>query len=110
METSKKPKRSKELALSENLIALQFHNSVIIIAQGSNNTSGYKVLLERTSNNVFPPKFKLYQILPVGLVLNTITPFTIVTTFQSDKYIKSISIEDRSGKHTISVLKISDEF
>lgn len=95
-----------ELADAETIVATQYKDIVTVIAQGKNNTSGYKVFFEKLPFDVFPPEFNLFQIPPMELVLNTITPFTAVTAFHSDKIRKNLLVKDRNGKQTVEVLKI----
>mgnify|MGYP007026481668 CR=1 FL=1 len=99
-------KSNFELAISETIVATQYKDIVTLIAQGNNNTSGYKVFFEKSPIDVIPPEFILFQIPPSELVLNAITPFTAVAAFHSDKITKNLLVKDRNGKRTVEVLKI----
>jgi len=46
-------KLNYELADAETIVATQYKDIVIVIAQGKNNTSGYKVFFEKLPFDVF---------------------------------------------------------
>lgn len=96
----------KESALAESFMAVQLKTNVILIAQGTNNTSGYHVFFEKSLIAIFPPEFILFQIPPTVISSDVITPFTVATSFQSNEIIQHLSVHDKSGKHIISVIKI----
>lgn len=84
--------------------AKQIGATVIIVAFGAHPTSGYKTQLRQLPIEPFPPQFELVEQKPTGIVLQVITPFAEIATFQSPKPIRSVVVHDGNGKHTVKVL------
>jgi hypothetical protein len=91
-------------------LAQQVAGSVLIIAFGKHETSGYKVRFRDTPIAVFPPEFVLAHTAPSGPSADAETEFVVYTTFPSSNPVKSVVVHDAVGKHTIKVEQTPDEF
>jgi hypothetical protein len=55
---------------------------------------------------IWPPQYRLMCKKPQGMVAQVLTPFTAYTSFEAKDPIKAVTITDRDGKKTISVIQL----
>lgn len=82
---------------------------VTVVAYGSHETSGYKVLLQQKPNEIFPPQYYLAHERPTGIALPVITPFVVSTHFHSTETITQIEVEDAKGRHDVEIAQVGPE-
>ena|SRR5688572_29698074 len=88
--------------------AQQVPGAVIIFAEGVHPTSGYKEFFQRSMIDVFPPQFSLWHVVPSGIVLQVITPFTEHTSFSASHKVDEVTVHDADGKHVVPVEQVPD--
>ena len=89
--------------------ALQTQEAVIIFAVGVHPTSGYSDFFEQSPIDIYPPEFIFRTIPPSGPVLQVLTPFAIWVMFGASAAVKTVTVHDADGPHTIEVQQPSKE-
>ncbi|QDT26052.1 hypothetical protein Enr10x_13500 [Gimesia panareensis] len=87
--------------------AVQFGETVSVIAHGVHPTSGFQNCLQEGPEDIFPPIFDFKIKKPTGVILPKITPFTASDDFESQQQIEEISVRDAKGMHKVKVVQIS---
>ena len=83
--------------------AEQVSGAVIINADGETFTSGYKVWLQESMIDVFPPDFALYCQPPDGMAADVMTPFHVQAEFPAEEGVRHVTVRDADGAHTVPV-------
>ena len=91
-----------ELGVGE-YTAEQEAGTVIVHATGETPSAGYRVWLEKSMIEVYPPEFVLYWEPPGGLAADMMTPFIVHISFPADEAITQVVVHDADGPHTVSV-------
>lgn len=88
--------------------ALQVPGMVVVVAQGTNPTSGFKTYLQQSLIDVFPPQFILINEPPKpGDIVNpVITPFLVAAYFPATEPVKSVVVHDAKGPHEVPVIPV----
>lgn len=103
------PKTPASVALcAASYRAQQVPGEVLIFADGIHATSGYEVFFELSPIDIFPPEFILWHVMPAGVVLEVLTPFTVYTRFKTTGKIERVAIHDANGRHEVEVEQVPD--
>jgi hypothetical protein len=89
--------------------AVQTSEAVVIFAVGVHPTSGYTDFFEQSPIDIYPPEFIFRTIPPSGPVLQVLTPFAIWVMFGASAPVKTVTVHDADGPHTIDVQQPSKE-
>lgn len=95
------------LSNSAKYKALQIDDVVVVIAYGNHISTGYKVMLRKRPEEIYPPMFDLVHTEPGGLNAQVITPFAALGHFKASTQVKQILVIDAQGKHAIPVKQAS---
>ena len=82
---------------------------VTIVAYGSHDTSGYKVMLQQKPIRIYPPQYYLVHERPTGISLPIVTPFVVSEHFQATEMISSVVVEDAKGNHNVDITHVGPE-
>lgn len=83
--------------------AEQMPGAVIVHATGDTPSAGYRVWLEKSMIDVYPPEFFLYWEPPGGLAADMMTPFIVHLSFPAEEPIKQVIVHDADGAHEVLV-------
>ena len=83
--------------------AEQEQGVVIVHAAGDTPSAGYRVWLEKSMIDVFPPQFTLYFEPPGGLAADMMTPFNVHVSFPAEEPVKQVVVYDADGAHEVPV-------
>lgn len=83
--------------------AEQISGTVIVHATGDTPASGYRVWLEHSMIDVYPPEFVLYWEPPGGLAADVLTPFIVHASFPAEDPVSHVTVRDADGVHTVPV-------
>ena len=83
--------------------AEQEEGVVIVHATGDTPSAGYRVWLEKSMIDVFPPEFTLYFEPPGGLAADMMTPFIVHVSFPAEETVQHVVVHDADGKHEVPV-------
>ncbi|PHS05079.1 MAG: hypothetical protein COA78_15685 [Blastopirellula sp.] len=86
--------------------AVQDIDSVTVFAVGVHRTSGYTNCLILGPEDIFPPIYDFKIAPPTGTVPQLITPFTVHSTFTSEKPLKGLTVRDANGKHRVKIVQL----
>lgn len=77
--------------------------AVIVHATGETPADGYRVWLEQSMIDVYPPEFVLYWEPPGGLAADVMTPFHVQAEFPAEEVVEQITVHDDGGVHPVPV-------
>ncbi len=83
--------------------AEQVSGTVIVHATGDTPSAGYRVWLEKSMIDVYPPEFILYWEPPGGLAADMMTPVAVHASFSADEAVKHVVVRDADGAHEVPV-------
>ena len=86
--------------------AEQVSGTVVIHAQGDAPASGYRVWLEKSMIDIFPPEFALYWEPPGGLAADMMMPFIVHVSFPAEDPVASVTVRDIDGMHEVPVEQV----
>jgi len=87
----------------------QKQGMVTVIAYGSHESSGYKVMLQQKPIKIYPPQYYLIHEAPTGIALPMVTPFVASAHFRSTETISKVVIEDAKGCHDVEIAQVGPE-
>ena len=79
---------------------------LIVFAEGSNNSGGWKNELTVLPIEIYPPQFKFTQTRPDGIAIQVITPFSVHKSVDAVAPIESVTVVDSAGRHKVMVKKL----
>ncbi|HSF39102.1 MAG TPA: hypothetical protein VLT87_04865 [Thermoanaerobaculia bacterium] len=82
--------------------AVQISGLVILSATGCLRRGGIRVFFEQKPIRIFPPEFDFCQDAS-GFGPEVLTPFCVLTSFQSDAPVERVVVHDRLGRHEVKV-------
>ncbi len=88
--------------------AEQVPGAVIIHAWGETPTPNYKVWLQPGPEDIFPPIYDLWWLAPGGVQPQIETPFHVHAAFAAEEPIRSVTVRDANGSHTVPVEQVPD--
>jgi hypothetical protein len=97
-----------ELVPTATLTASQTPGEVIVKANGEAPTAGYQVKLVQDPKEIFPPQFSLQWKKPDGPAAQVVTPFEVTASFKAGNVVKTVSVTDARGAHTVKVDQARD--
>jgi hypothetical protein len=83
--------------------AKQVGNTVVLRAEGVHFTTGWQVFFEQSPITIFPPEYSLWHVEPTGLVIQVLTPFSLLIEFESAESVDHVVVYDADGRHEVSV-------
>jgi len=102
-----KGKRTASALCKGFLSAIQFKGQVFVFGNGVHPTGGYETFIEKSKVAVWPPRLSLMCVKPKGITTQVLTPFSVVTSFESPSEIKTLTIADSDGSREIEVIQIN---
>jgi len=112
VEVTIKPLNIRTIDLCDRAIeyrGFQKQGVVTVVAYGSHDTSGYKVMLQQKPIKIYPPQYYLVHERPTGIALPMVTPFVVSAHFRSTETITKVVVEDARGCHDVDIANVGPE-
>jgi hypothetical protein len=99
---------TEELCKALGYWAFQDSNMVVtLLAWGVHHTDGYDVFLEKTDESPSDwPEYVLKHVVPEPPVLEVITPFAVLASFEASAAIRSVIVHDADGQRPVPVNQV----
>jgi len=88
--------------------AQQQGSTVVVFAEGETPTPNTKAWLQFGPERIFPPIIELWFQPPSGVQIQLMTPFSVHTSFVSERPLETVKVRDAKGTHEVAVEKVAD--